>query len=125
MMNKAEVAAGNPLIDQLLYELELPFTREHGYRVSFPGTSYGLSIQVDRMTTGGAFCETALMQGDDLCYDDAVGYTDCLPRWRGIEELKEHLLFLLGKVKGLPSVEERRAMRINDEKEIQVDDTDQ
>jgi hypothetical protein len=114
MMNKAEAAAGNPLIDQLLNELHLPFTREHGYRVSFPGTSYGLSIQVDRMTTGGAFCETALMQADHLCYEDAVGYDLCLPRWKDVNELKGHLLFLMGKVKDLPSVEQRAIMRRED-----------
>jgi hypothetical protein len=107
-------ATRNPLIDQLLNELELPFTHEYGYQVSFPGTSYGLSIQVDHMTTGGAFCETALMQSDDICYEDAVNYTDFLPRWRDIKELKEHLLFLMNKVKDLPSVEQRAMMRRED-----------
>lgn len=115
-MAQAEAAAGNPLIDQLLNELNLPFTHEHGYQVSFPGTSYGLSIQVDRMTTGGAFCETALTQNSHLCYDNTVNYDENLPRWRGIEELKEHVLFLMGKVKDLPSKEEREKMRMNDNK---------
>jgi hypothetical protein len=106
LLSMIEKRIGDPRVDALLTELQLTYVKTQGYQVTFGGTSYGLSIQTDRMTTGGAFCETALMQNDSLQYDDSVGYADVL-RFDSVDELKVHLLYLKEAVKELPSWEER------------------
>lgn len=86
-------------IEDLLDELELPYERDFGYHVSFPGTNYGLSIQIDRETAGRSLCETALKLDDELT--ETLGYTYCLPRWSNIDELRQHLVELKLKITSL------------------------